>query len=257
MISHKHKCIFIHISKCAGTSVEKAFGVTSQGAGEGNYETLAGWCPENKLHLHHATPQQLLDLGYISSEIWNSYYKFIIVRNPWDRALSDYFWLIQNTGKYDSFSNFVKAGGDFGDILSCRTKEYRGDHLTLQKDYFTLDGKTITYDAVVRFENTEKGFSKVTSDLALPKAFFLRRRNVNQNKLTHYSLFYTPKRKQLIAQQYGDDIKYLGYLYEEKKQLIDCVKAYNYLWFHPDRKNLLCIKYKRLYAYYKIFRLST
>ena len=27
MISHKHKCIFIHISKCAGTSIEYALGV--------------------------------------------------------------------------------------------------------------------------------------------------------------------------------------------------------------------------------------
>jgi len=26
MISHKHKCIFIHIPKCAGTSVEYALG---------------------------------------------------------------------------------------------------------------------------------------------------------------------------------------------------------------------------------------
>ena len=26
MVSHKHKCIFIHIPKCAGTSIEEALG---------------------------------------------------------------------------------------------------------------------------------------------------------------------------------------------------------------------------------------
>ena len=26
MISHEHKCIFIHIPKCAGTSIESALG---------------------------------------------------------------------------------------------------------------------------------------------------------------------------------------------------------------------------------------
>ena len=70
---------------------------------EPNYDLLYGWCPERKIHLKHATSNQLLDLGLISKEIWEEYFKFAFIRNPYDRAYSDFLW-IQNDrnikGKY-------------------------------------------------------------------------------------------------------------------------------------------------------------
>ena len=86
MISHKHKCIFIHIAKCAGISIEYAFGVdvTNHNAEENDF--LFGWDKTNKLWLQHATPQELFDLTLISRYHWESYYKFVVYRNSWDRA---------------------------------------------------------------------------------------------------------------------------------------------------------------------------
>ena len=75
MISHKHKCIFIHIPKCAGSSIETAFGVDVNN-NTLNEEYLFGWDSVNKLYLQHATPQQLIDFKLIAEENWKAYYKF-------------------------------------------------------------------------------------------------------------------------------------------------------------------------------------
>ena len=79
MISHKYKCIFIHISKCAGSSIESAFGINLSNNTHTNNLNLYGWNEDNKLFLQHATPQELLDNKFISLNQWESYYKFIIV----------------------------------------------------------------------------------------------------------------------------------------------------------------------------------
>ena len=38
MISHKYKCIFIHIPKCAGTSIEQALGHFDEYSGRGRQD---------------------------------------------------------------------------------------------------------------------------------------------------------------------------------------------------------------------------
>ena len=67
MISHDHKCIFIHIPKTAGSSINKFyFNAKQLDWTTPNYDILYGWCPDRKLHLQHATPIQLLQTGLIS-----------------------------------------------------------------------------------------------------------------------------------------------------------------------------------------------
>ena len=71
MISHKHKCIFIHIPRTGGTSIEKAL-------------TEADWWKVDKKtkHLDCKTAKNLY------KDNWNEYFKFTIVRNPWDWMVS-------------------------------------------------------------------------------------------------------------------------------------------------------------------------
>ncbi|MET7243488.1 sulfotransferase family 2 domain-containing protein [Methylobacterium sp. EM32] len=71
MIDHELKCIFIHIQRTAGTSIE---------------EWLCGqdwWFVEQKTK--HVIASQARDLY---SEYWDSYFKFSFVRNPVDRVIS-------------------------------------------------------------------------------------------------------------------------------------------------------------------------
>ncbi|MCG9973017.1 sulfotransferase family 2 domain-containing protein [Christiangramia crocea] len=217
MISHKHKCIFIHISKCAGTSVENAFGVHTQNLKTPDYDHLFGWDEKNKLWLQHATPKQLIDLGYIEPDTWNEYYKFIIYRNSWSRAYSDYIWIINGYGK-DSFSNFLNKTGKFEKVLNDNSsRPYLGDHLYLQKDYFFLNDKRIKYDIEIDFDSLEEGFSMVRNDLDLPIDFFSVQMNSRKYGKNHYSFFYNSKRKNLVFNKYKEDIDFFGFEFEDKR----------------------------------------
>lgn len=210
MICHKHKCIFIHIAKCAGTSVENAFGfyINTPGA----LEAHLGWDEEHKLYRQHATPQQLLDLGILKREHWDSYYKFIIYRNSWSKLLSDYFWVTKVNKIEDSFENFLLKTGGFSKVLNIKTEsDYCGDHLYLQKSYFFLDGKPIIYDSIIDFDRINQGFEKVINDLNLEPHFFNNKSNTRKFNKKHYSYYYTLKTKNLVNNLYHEDISYFNF----------------------------------------------
>tara|TARA_A100000164_G_scaffold339938_1_gene335377 strand:- start:228 stop:815 length:588 start_codon:yes stop_codon:yes gene_type:complete len=71
MISDKHKIIFIHIPRTSGTSIESAF--------KFNMDKVGG------KHLKASEIKR-----NIGNDKWNNYFKFSIVRNPWERFVSMY-----------------------------------------------------------------------------------------------------------------------------------------------------------------------
>ena len=220
MISHKYKCIFIHISKCAGTSVEYALGVKIDNPREPDFSNLYGWSQEYNIWLQHATPQQLFDLKLINRDIWDTYYKFIIYRNSWSRAYSDYEYLKKTFNVNDTFCNFLNAKGDFFDFLDIRGRRgFVGDHLNLQKDYFFLDGERIDYNRVINFDKLDLGLNLVSQDLNIPPRLFSHKLNSSfSNK--HYSYFYNTRMKKMVRDKYNEDIVFFNFAFEDKKNFI-------------------------------------
>jgi hypothetical protein len=198
--------------------VENAFGyyINTPGA----LDAHLGWDEVNKLYRQHATPQQLFDLNLVTSEQWNNYYKFIIIRNSWSKLLSDYFWISRVNKIDDSFKNFLLKKGNFERVLTDnRRSDFCGDHLYSQKDYFFLNNEPINYDTIIDFDEIEQGFKKVVKDLNLDHDFFRKIENVSKNKINHYSYFYTIKTKKLMDVLYKEDIEYFKFTFKNKTGL--------------------------------------
>ena len=77
-VSSKYPLIFLHIPKCAGTSLCNMLQIPKDSRGHGSYEELK---------------------RRINPEIWNNHKKFTVVRNPFDRIVSTYAYRKQK--KYD------------------------------------------------------------------------------------------------------------------------------------------------------------
>ena len=147
-ISHKYKLIFIHIPKCAGISIWKCLDLTED---EDNLISFT------QPVLQHLLPKQLKG-KYINTKTWDSYKKFTIIRNPYDRVVSDYFWMKEHAPHL--------AQNDFDDYLSLREDVVKNnkydldmyfDHFYPMHYYF----EDIKYDHVIRFENIEVEFEKI------------------------------------------------------------------------------------------------
>ena len=116
VICHEKRCIFIHIPKTAGTSIEHFL----REHGLNNLELIG---VRNGRSTHHYRASEIKNLF---PNIFHNYYKFSIVRNPYERLLSEYYWTpIKNVGfksdkSKDEFldyvENVIKNGTYFSNI---------------------------------------------------------------------------------------------------------------------------------------------
>lgn len=224
MISHKHKCIFIHIPKTAGTSINSFFhpGVAFH-YNNPDYERLFGWCSKRKLHMQHATAKQLLETELITEEEWKTYFKFTFVRNPWDRAYSDYLFIQDFSGIKGSFKSFLNKEKEFKHILTDNSgSNFLGDHLLPQTDFF--DKKNYKLDFIGRFENFQADIQLILDKLDVNKEF-----NEHQNKskrIKNYADFYTNSKAKMIYEKYANDILKLNYSFEDTRTGLNRLKRF-------------------------------
>ena len=109
MISHKHKTVFVHIPKVAGQSVEQMY-LADLGL---NWSERAVLLLRPKLNtekgperLAHLTAAQYTQFGYLSQDNFQNYFKWALVRDHYQRALSCYHFL--GYARVLSFENFVQ-----------------------------------------------------------------------------------------------------------------------------------------------------
>lgn len=216
MISHKHKCIFIHIPKTAGTSINTFFhpGVVFKTLPP-DYDRLFGWCSKRQIHLQHATSKQLVELGLVSEKVWNDYFKFTFVRNPWDRAYSDYIWIQKFSGVKGTFKNYIHKTNEFEVILNDTTNHhYLGDHLMAQTDFFDFKGN-YKMDFIGRFESFENDITQVNERLGINTPFAKHENKGNRH--SKYSDFYTTTMKKWVDKKFKKDIELLDYQFDNNR----------------------------------------
>jgi hypothetical protein len=110
IISHKHRFIFIKNLKTAGTSLEVYIARFC-----GPEDVITSLIPPEEGH----QPQN--DAGYfnlisaadvrqkVGPEIWNSYYKFCLERNPWDKTLAYYYMMKTQQGGRLELDKYLKS----------------------------------------------------------------------------------------------------------------------------------------------------
>lgn len=218
MISHKHRCIFIHIPKTAGSSINSFFHPNVKfHFKNADYDRLFGWCEKRKLHMQHATAKQLLETELISEDVWNSYYKFTFVRNPWDRAYSDYLWMMKFANIKGSFKDYMNQKDEFDEILNDNSKDsFLGDHVLSQHKFFDLNGD-LEVDFQGHFENFSSDIQVVLEQLGIDEQFD-KNMNKSKRRYKHYSQFFSNSNKKLVEEKYSKDIELFDYSFVDKRK---------------------------------------
>ncbi len=161
MISHEHRCIFLHIPRTAGTSIEKWIVGTDWWKIE----------PETK-HLLASQAKRLY------AEYWDEYFKFSFVRNPVDRMYSclefaDYFGLTFSRIRGLSFAGYhEKFGFDIvieNDYRFCERSALIREKHQRQSIFGNLLDEEL--DFIGRFENLEIDLRRVQRAIGKKETF--------------------------------------------------------------------------------------
>ena len=103
-INHKHKFIFIHIPKNAGTSIRNSFQI------EGYDKKVV-----NKPYPHNSCSEIKT---YCGDTVWETFYKFAVIRNPYERLVSYYHFHKSPQYRFPAlankytFSDWIRKGLD-------------------------------------------------------------------------------------------------------------------------------------------------
>ena len=200
MISHKYKCIFIHIQRTAGSSVE-------------SWICKKHWWtfePETKYILASQAKE-------LYKDYWDEYFKFSIVRNPWDRMVSylrfSGMLRIKNTDKTE-FGGYKKKFGyptliefdhRFYDLENLRTAKH-------QKECVYLNVLDEELNFIAKFENLKEDMRFIQGRIGIKEPFDINAGKPEKKSI--YQEFYNEDTIKEVEDLYKKDIECFNYKFE-------------------------------------------
>lgn len=192
-IYDNHKLIFIHVPKCAGTSINNYYcpGLQSRFTHPSKFSLNLMYGRE----LQHITARKM---SFLAPFRFKKYFKFAFVRNPYRRVESEFNWRKSwdSATKKMSLSTFI-------DTIPYRLNEPH--FMPANKFLFTSNG-TVLVDFIGKFENMESDLQKINQLAGVNVEGNIGKANVSQ-KVT--SLTENDKKK--IHEIYQEDFRAFNY----------------------------------------------
>jgi hypothetical protein len=226
IISHSHKFIFIKPLKTAGTSIEAALSqycsnndiVTSLNDFWFNRDKNGEWVHKamnDEGFQQHDDAQTIKNR--IPPETWDSYLKFSMTRNPWDRALSYFSWKQRRFPELRPKKSFYHyLGIPYNELR--KTKEifsqFLKNDLPNNDQFYLINGK-LCVDHIVRYEHLVEDFEQLCKLIGLPPIKIPHLKAGIRRGKDHYSKYYNKESQSLVASKHMNDIKLFNYTFEK------------------------------------------
>ena len=229
IISHKYKFIFIKTAKTAGTTIEVFL---SQQCGPMDIVTpiappIAGHKPRNYQGFINPIPEILerphkllpalwhtfnsreqfynhmpasLVQKRVPARVWNSYFKFCVERNPWDKVLSHYHMHAAREGGSLSLDEYLARG------------RFPINHFR----YTDRSGAKIIVDRVLRYENLLAELGEVFSQLTVPfdGTLGIKAKSEYRTDRTPYQEIFNEEQRKIVEEAFAKEIELHDYRFE-------------------------------------------
>jgi len=175
IINHKYKFIFIKSFKTAGTSLEIAVSKFCD-----NKDIITPIIEEDekiRKALNYRGPQNYNNMKEhmsvseirkkIDVDIFNNYFKFVTIRNPFDQIISAYYWHNESKKKEKKFFFFKKKEKKFNDFFKIKAKNIFEDEF----NRYTENNKVLV-NYFIKYENLKEDLEKISIKLKLPENLY-------------------------------------------------------------------------------------
>jgi hypothetical protein len=204
MISDKYKCIFIHTERTGGTSIERSL---LEIGPDDRPEFLPEMGPK------HIVAREARDR--FGAERWNKYFKFSIVRNPWDLVVSNYFFPWWHKAEEEIvFKDWLLRW-----IYKSEWNNTIKQSTVPQISAISIDGE-IAMDYIIRYEKLEEQWLEVSSIINASPVIennwnYRVKKYPYLKKRKEYPFYYDEESIEIVYNKYRKDIEYFGYKFGE------------------------------------------
>jgi hypothetical protein len=137
-------------------------------------------------------------------DVWNSYFKFCVERNPWDKVLSHYHMHAHRAGSLslDQYFETGKFPVNF-------------------PRYTDRTGRDIIVDRILRYEHLNTELAEVFSQLNIPfdGSLGVRAKSEYRTERKPYQLVFNDAQRRIVEQVFAREIELHGYRFEAEEAI--------------------------------------
>jgi hypothetical protein len=224
IVSHRHRFIFVRTRKTAGTSVEIALSkfcgpddIITRDTDDALRRELGYPGPQNDFGIpwsaytfddwrrlllrrararfkNHMTAARIRAL--VGEKVWRSYFKFASERDPWDKAISLYYWRTRDEQPRPPLLQFLEQVG---------ARSLSNAHI------YMIDGRPAV-DRIITYERLSEQLDEIRLRLSLPEPLSLpRAKSTHRAERSCYSELLGPAERSIIDATCHREIELLGY----------------------------------------------
>ncbi|NMF85925.1 sulfotransferase family 2 domain-containing protein [Nodosilinea sp. P-1105] len=221
MISLQKKFLFIHVPKTGGNSIQSILKDYSEDKiiilekHQDGVERFEVRSDRYKVHKHSTLTEYK---NMIEDSVYNSLFKFSVIRNPWDMMISWYFsphrkikdWVRDDFQKLidevQPLSYYIK------DSLLLENQRSWLSRLNFSQRKIQKGSLIRDIDFLIRFEYLNEDFKEVCKKIYIP---FVELPLRNKSSRGHYSRYYDEDLKEKVRSKFSEEIKFGNYEFEQ------------------------------------------
>ena len=236
ILSHKHKLVLFKPIKVGGSSVELAF---SNHCGPNDVltgtdlveEKEIGYRTQNNQNPRYHTHTSPTAFFQMTGEKFKDYHKVSIVRNPWDLAVSYFWWSYYGPENsfYPDLRPYESDDPDdlkkkFSEFVNCRasfanTAASPGKNVTMPIVSW-LASRTLEYypqeiDRILKFETLQEDYNCLCEDLGTPLHELPRLKTSQRKSSIHYSEYYDAWSRSAVRRTFFSLIERFQYKFDD------------------------------------------
>jgi hypothetical protein len=218
LLSHRYKFIYLKTIKTAGTSIEIYFesycvapehrdGPRHEREAQVTADGIVGYrgpTSATQVWYNHMPAAMLRER--VGDEVWSRYFKFCAIRNPYDKVVS-HFWFVLPKEKRCEFRS-----ADFSVIRASFSEWVSPKSLPLDQPVFMIDDE-VAVDGFIRYEHLQTDMEHICNRLGVswaPEQLGQYKSEFRDRK-EHFSEYYDYRSEELVRKTYAWEVAHFPY----------------------------------------------